>query len=104
MATDDFLQSVRDNLNGRPGQPLLFGVCKTLAGRMGQEPWVLRAIAIVLLVFLTLPTVIAYIVLALVLDETSERTQGAFKGLFITLREAADRLADTARNLFGQAH
>lgn len=104
MATEDIFERIKDNLNGRPGQPMLFGVCKALAARMGSEAWLVRAIAIIALVFLTLPTVLTYIVLALVLDETSERTQGAFKGLFITLREWADRLLSGARHLFGQAH
>ncbi len=100
MATDDIFESIKDNLNARPGQAMLFGVCKTLAERAGMETWLVRAIAIVAVIFLTLPTIIAYIVLALVLEETAERTQGAFKGLFITLREGVDRLLTSARNLF----
>lgn len=98
MASDDFIDSVKDNLNGRPGQPMLLGVCRTLAKRAGQEPWLFRAGAIVLLLFLTWPTVVAYLMLGLFLDETAGRTRGIFRGLFITLRELVDRVSGASRS------
>ncbi len=100
MAQNDFIDSVRENLNGAPGQPMLFGVCRTLAARFEVEPWILRAIAIVLAIFFTGPTVVAYILLGLFMDETADRTQGIFQGLFLTLREWVDKVVDGMSDLF----
>ena len=51
MTTNDVLAEIRESLNGRPGQPIVFGVCRSLAERFGQEPWVYRAAAILLALF-----------------------------------------------------
>ncbi len=98
---NDVLESIRENLNGRPGQPMLFGVCRTVAERTGLEPWLVRIAALVLVVFFTGLTVVAYILLGLFLPETSDRTRGIFQGLFITLREAVDRVVDGIGDIFG---
>lgn len=100
MAQNDFLDSVRDNLNGRPGQPMLFGVCRTLADKTGVEPWLVRVLALVLLVLFTGFTVVAYVLLGLFMDETADRTRGIFQGLFMILREAVERLVDGIGDLF----
>lgn len=100
MAQNDFLDSVRDNLNGRPGQPMLFGVCRTLAEKFGMETWLVRVAAIVLGVFFTGPTVVAYILFGLFMDETAERTRGIFQGLFLTLQEAVEKVVDGISDLF----
>ena len=55
MSSNDLFDSIRENLNGRKGQPMLFGVCNTLAERSGQEPWLFRAAAILLTLFFTGP-------------------------------------------------
>jgi len=100
MASNEFLDSVRDNLNGRPGQPLLLGVCNVLAGKFGVERWVARLVAIILaFVFPTLVPVL-YLVLGLVMDETAERTRGIFKGLFIAIREGVEKVLDGLGDLF----
>lgn len=100
MQNEDLLQRLKDNLNGRPGQPIVLGVCLALARRADLEPWIIRATAIILGVFFTLATVLAYLLLGLLLDETAERTRGAFRGLFLTLREAVDKLVEAGRNAF----
>lgn len=100
MAQNDFMQSVRDNLNGRPGQPMLFGVCRTLAEKAGMETWLARLAALLLAVFFTWPTVVAYVLLGLFMDETAARTRGIFEGLFLTLREAVDKIVDGVADLF----
>ena len=100
MAQNDFLDSVRDNLNGRPGQPMLFGVCRTLAEKSGMETWVVRVAAILLVLFFTFPTVVAYALLGLFMDETSDRTRGIFQGLFMTLREGVDKIIDGLGDVF----
>ena len=46
--SNSVLDEIRDSLNGRPGQPIVFGVCRSLAEKFDQEPWVFRAAAIVL--------------------------------------------------------
>lgn len=97
---NDMFESIRENLNGRPGHPMLFGVCRTLAARSGMEPWLLRAVAILLVLFFTFPAVVAYVLLGLFLDETSDRTRGIFQGLFLTLREAVDKVVDGIGDLF----
>ncbi|MEM1412754.1 MAG: PspC domain-containing protein [Pseudomonadota bacterium] len=100
MAQNDFLDSVRENLNGRPGQPMLFGVCRTLAEKSGQEAWLIRVVALLLVLFFTGPTVVAYILLGLFMDETADRTRGIFQGLFMTLREWVDKAVDGFSDLF----
>jgi len=101
MTTNDVLTEIRESLNGRPGQPILLGVCRSLAERFGQEPWTCRAAAIILAVFFTLPTVAAYIILGFALKETEDRTRRFFSGLAVLVREWAEKLADSLRNLFG---
>ena len=101
MSTDNLFDSIKENLNGRPGQPIVFGVCNALAKRLNTETWVTRAAAIVLGVFWTFPTLVAYILLGVFLPETEERTKGVFQGLFISLREMVDRFVDAGSDLFG---
>ena len=101
MTTNDVLAEIRESLNGRPGQPILFGVCRSLAERFGQEPWAYRAAAILLALFYTLPVVAAYIVLGFALKETESRTRRFFSGLAVLIREWAEKLADSLRGLLG---
>ncbi len=100
MAQNDFLDSVRENLNGRPGQPMLFGVCRTLAEKTGLETWLVRVAAILLVLFFTFPTTVAYILLGLFMDETADRTRGIFQGLFLTLQEGVDKVVEGVSDVF----
>jgi phage shock protein PspC (stress-responsive transcriptional regulator) len=100
MAQNDFLDNVRENLNGRPGQPMLFGVCQTLAAKSGMEPWLVRVAAILLVLFFMGPTVVAYVLLGLFMDETADRTRGIFQGLFLTLQEGVEKVVDGIGDLF----
>jgi phage shock protein PspC (stress-responsive transcriptional regulator) len=100
MAQNDFLDSVRENLNGRPGQPMLFGVCRTLAEKSGLETWLVRVAAILLVLFFTGPTAVAYILLGLFMDETADRTRGIFQGLFLTLQEGVEKVVEGVSDVF----
>ena len=100
MHSEELLQTIKDNLNGTPGQPIVLGVCNVLGKRSGQETWVFRAIAIVALVLFTMPTLVAYVLLGLFMDETAERTRGVFQGLYLTLQEAVEKLLDAGRRIF----
>jgi phage shock protein PspC (stress-responsive transcriptional regulator) len=100
MRNDDLLQNLKDNLNGRPGQPIVLGVCLALARRLDQEPWLIRAAAIVLGVLFTMPTLLAYVLAGLLLEETADRTRGAFQGLLVTLREVTEKIIQAGRELF----
>ncbi len=102
MNTENLFESIKENLNGRPGQPMVLGVCQTLAERFEQEVWIFRAAAIVSGVFFTFATLAVYILLGLFLKETEERTKGVFKGLGIWCREVCDKAADAGRDLFGE--
>lgn len=101
MSTESVINEIRDSLNGRPGQPIVFGVCQTLADKFKQEPWVFRAGAIVLALFFTFFTVAAYVVLGFALNETENRTRRFFSGLAILIREWTEKFADSLRNMFG---
>ena len=92
MANDNILHSIRDNLNGQPGQPMLLGVCKTLATRLHVAPWTVRAACIAMTLLATAPMLVAYVLCGLLLDETSERTRGIFQGLFLLLRDTVEKL------------
>lgn len=100
MASNEFLDSVRTNLNGRPGQPLLFGVGAVLAKKFGVEPWITRVGLIVLTIVLGTIVPMAYVVLGLVMEETADRTRGIFKGLFIVIQEGVEKVLDGLGGLF----
>lgn len=99
MKSEQVFDQLREALNGRPGQPIVFGVCRSVAERFGLEPWIVRAVAIVLGVFFTLATVVIYVILGLALPDTEERTRKFFSGLAVLTRETADRLACRLREL-----
>ena len=101
MQDETFFESVKRNLNGEPGQPIVLGVCKTLAARLNQEVWLIRLAAIVLGVFYSLITLVVYVALGLFMDETSHRTKSLFEGLGIWFREFTDKVGDKFDGLFG---
>lgn len=100
MRSEDLFESIKENLNGRPGQPIVLGVCNALAARTGNEAWIFRAAAIVLGVFFTFGTLVAYILLGLFLEETEGRTRGVFRGLGIWLQELVDKCVTVCRDAF----
>jgi len=100
MNPDELIASIRENLNGTPGQPMVFGVCRTLAQRSGHEPWMFQLAAIVLALFWTIPTLGIYIFLGMLLPETTVRTFGVFKGLFIALQEWVEKTLACLQDLF----
>lgn len=93
-------ESIKQNLNGRPGQPIVLGVGQALAKRLNQEAWVTRGAFIVLGVFFTFATLAAYILLGLFMPETEARTKGVFRGLVIQAREWIDQLAGFGKDIF----
>ena len=101
MSTDNVINQIRDSLNGRPGQAIVFGVCKTLAEKSGKEPWLFRLAALVLTLFWTLPAIAAYVILGFALNETEGRTRKFFCGLGVIVREMVQKLAESLRGMFG---
>lgn len=101
MQDETFFDSIKRNLNGEPGQPMVLGVCRTLARRFGQEVWLIRLAAIVLGVFYSFITLVAYILLGLFMEETSYRTRSLFEGLGIWFREFTEKVADKCGNFCG---
>ena len=100
MRGDNTLDDIKEALNGRPGQPIVFGVCKALARRCGCEPWIVRAVTIVLAIFSTLPVLAAYIIAGLLLKETEARTRGFFSGLAVVIREAFEKVIRVVRGSY----
>lgn len=94
MQTETFFESIKRNLNGEPGQPIVLGVCKTLAARFNQEVWLIRLAAIVLGVFYSFTTLVVYILLGLFMEETSHRTKSLFEGIGIWFREFTEKVAE----------
>ena len=101
MSADNVINEIRESLNGRPGQPIVFGVCRALAEKSGKEPWVFRLAAIILTLFWALPAVAAYIILGFALSETEERTRKFFSGLAIMIREMVQKFAASLRDIIG---
>ena len=101
MSADNVINEIRDSLNGRPGQPIVFGVCKALADKFGKEPWLFRLAAIILTLFWTLPAVAAYIIVGFALNETEDRTRKFFSGLAVIVRDLVQKFAESLRDLFG---
>jgi len=98
MSSENVIREIRESLNGRPGQPIVFGVCKALAERFGKEPWTFRLAAIVLALFWALPALAAYIIAGLVMKETELRTRTFFSGLVVVIRENIERGAAWLRD------
>ena len=94
MQSETFFDSIKRNLNGEPGQPIVLGVCKTLAARFNQEVWLIRLAAIVLGVFYSFITLVVYILLGLFMQETSHRTKSLFEGIGIWFREFTEKVAE----------
>jgi phage shock protein PspC (stress-responsive transcriptional regulator) len=101
MSAENVINEIRDSLNGRPGQPIVLGVCKTLAARFDIEPWLVRAAAIVCGLFFTFITVGVYIVLGFTLKETEPRTRQFFSGLAVLIREWTEKLFGSVRECCG---
>ena len=97
MAQQNLFEAIRRNLNGRPGQPIVLGVCQALSERSGLEPWIFRAGVIVLGVFASFAALAAYVLAGLFMPETASRTRGVFRGLGIWLQEWTDKLARLGR-------
>ena len=104
MQDENFFDSIKRNLNGEPGQPIVLGVCKTLAARFNQEVWLIRLAAIVLGVFYSFITLVAYILLGLFMEETSHRTKSLFEGLGIWFREFTDKVGKQFNSTFGSGN
>ena len=103
MSAESVFDQIRESLNGRPGQPIVLGVCQTLAQRYDKEVWIFRLVAIVLTLFWSLPAVAAYIILGFVLSETEERTRKFFSGLAVIIREGVQKGAESLRDIFQPA-
>lgn len=101
MSTENVINEIRDSLNGRPGQPIVFGVCQTLADKFEVEAWLVRAATIVLALFFTFFAIAAYIVLGFLLKETESRTRRFFSGLAVLIREWTEKLFGTVRDCCG---
>jgi len=100
MQENTFFDSIKRNLNGEPGQPIVLGVCKTLAARFNQEVWLIRLAAIVLGVFYSFITLVVYVLLGLFMEETSDRTKSLFEGLGIWFRELTEKVAGCCSDVF----
>ena len=101
MTEETFFDSIKRNLNGEPGQPIVLGVCSTLATRLNQEVWLIRLAAIVLGVFYSFITLVVYILLGLFMEETSHRSKSLFEGLGIWFREFTNKVADKCGDFRG---
>jgi phage shock protein PspC (stress-responsive transcriptional regulator) len=97
MSSENVINELRESLNGRPGQPIVFGVCKSLADRFDKEPWVFRLAAILITLFWPLAGLAAYIIAGLVMQETEDRTRKFFAGLMIIVREQVEKGAACLR-------
>ena len=100
MCPDNVCNEIREALNGRAGQPIVFGVCGSLADRLGKEPWIVRLVAIVLTLFWTLPAIAAYVVLGFALNETEDRTRRFFSGMGVIIRESVEKFMTSLREMF----
>ena len=101
MTGECIFEQIKESLNGQPGQPIVLGVCTSLAKRFEKEPWVFRLAAIVLTLCWTLPAIFGYLVLGFVLSETENRTRQFFTGLVVITRESIEKLAASLKGIPG---
>jgi phage shock protein PspC (stress-responsive transcriptional regulator) len=104
MQENTFFDSIKENLNGEPGKPMVLGVCRTLAERFGQEVWLIRLAAIVLGVFYSSITLVVYVLLGLFMEETSHRSKSLFEGLGIWFRELTEKAASCCNDVFNKGN
>jgi len=104
MTAESVFDQIKESLNGRPGQPIVLGVCRALAERFEKEVWIFRLVAIAMTLFWTLPAVAAYIILGFVLSETEERTRKFFSGLAVVIREGIQKFAESLRDMLQPAN
>ena len=77
-----YAERARAAVRGGPGlykipeRGILLGVCAGIADHFGLFTWVVRAIAIVLLIILPFPVIVAYILLGMLLPERPLRYRG----------------------------
>jgi phage shock protein PspC (stress-responsive transcriptional regulator) len=100
MSSNSIIEEIREALQGRPGQPIVLGVCNTLASRMGWETWCVRLAVIVSVLFFTGFTLVAYVVAGLLLKETEARTRGFFAGLVVITREWTEKISSSFSRTF----
>jgi phage shock protein PspC (stress-responsive transcriptional regulator) len=100
MSTNSIINEIREALEGRPGQPIVLGVCNAIAARMGWQTWCVRLVVIVSALFFAGTTLVAYVIAGLLLKETEARTKGFFAGLAVIAREWTDKLTQTFNRAF----
>jgi phage shock protein PspC (stress-responsive transcriptional regulator) len=103
MTTENIVQEIRQALEGRPGQPIVLGVCNAVAGRFGWEVWCVRLAVIIFAVVWTGFTLVAYVVAGFMLKETEARTRGFFSGLAVIARESMDKFNEGICRIFGSS-
>jgi len=101
MSAECIVQEIKQALEGRPGQPIVLGVCRTIAARCNRPVWIVRLVTVVIGLFWTLPVLAAYVVLGFVLPETENRTRDFFTGLAILARETAEKVLASLGRAFG---
>ena len=87
MSAECIMKEIREALEGRPGQPIVLGVCRSIAKRMGWETWCVRLAAIIATLIFTIPTLAAYVIAGYMMSDTEVRTRGFFSGLGVIARE-----------------
>jgi phage shock protein PspC (stress-responsive transcriptional regulator) len=92
---------IKQALAGRPGQPMVLGVCQAFASRYQQQTWGVRLAVIIAGVIWTLPTLAAYILVGFLLTETENRTRGFFSGLGVVMRETCEKIFAALGRAFG---
>jgi phage shock protein C len=100
---------------------VILGVCAGIAGYFGINPWVVRVLAIIGLVIFTPPTIIGYVILALLLPKAPQRAyrtpgeerfwtqvrvdpQGSFSELRHRFRELEQRLRSMESYVTSEAY
>jgi phage shock protein PspC (stress-responsive transcriptional regulator) len=100
MTADSIVQEIKQALAGRPGQPMVLGVCQAFATRYKQQAWGVRLVTLIAGAIWTLPTLAAYILLGFLLSETETRTRGFFSGLGVVAREGSEKVFGSLGRLF----
>lgn len=94
----EFTERLSDIFGEQKRPVWVWGVCAAVANRVGWETWIVRAVAVLLLIFLTGLTLAAYFILGLLLPESRDRA-------FRSIREFArflDALIEAAGRKINQ--
>ncbi len=88
----DDLRAFKNRLGGNEDEAWVFGVCASIARKTKWETWRVRLVCLLALIVFTSYTLIAYIILGFVMEDTRSLSLRRTKALFNKLEKLSKSL------------